>query len=418
MAAMAGPLPDARQARLRPLRDQAGRLLDRGLVLWFPAPESFTGEDVAEFHVHGGRAVVRAVLDALTSATGLRLAEPGEFTRRAFDHGKLDLTEAEGLADLIEADTEQQRRQALALAGGALRGRGEAIRAALLRASALVEAALDFSDEGDVAADAVEQAEAVVGGLRAEIAQLLEGGRRGELVRDGFRVVLAGAPNAGKSSLINMMARREVAIVSPTPGTTRDAIEVALDLGGHFVLLTDTAGVRATDDAVEFEGVRRTRERMREADLVIWVVDVTQPISPSKTEPGCRDSSCTDSPLILLRNKIDLIGETVPANSAGEGVLSVSARTGEGVDALLRCIQRYAESAAGSGESVLVTHHRQRRCLEDAAAEMELFGHRDLAIELRAEHLRRASFALGRLVGVFDAEDVLGEIFGRFCIGK
>jgi tRNA modification GTPase len=400
-------LPEARHASLRTMRDpRTGTLLDRGLVLWFPAPSSFTGEDMAELHVHGGRAVVAGVLDAVLSIDGVRLAEPGEFALRAFENGKLDLTEVEGLADLINAETDAQARQALAQAGGSLRTLYEDWRHRLLRAQALTEAGLDFADEAEVTAKVATNADAVVAELIGQIAPHLAD-RRGERLRDGLHVVIAGAPNAGKSSLLNALARRDVAIVSEEAGTTRDIIEVHLDLDGLPVILTDTAGLRRAGGKLEVEGIRRALARAEAADLILWLIDTTKPVSapPDALTRG-------QAPILPVRNKIDL----APV-SAAEGV-SLSAKTGEGIDTLVAELKARAhESLAAGSESPVVTRARHRAELEAALVALERFRTAG-APELKAEELRIAARHLGRLTGRVDVDEVLGAIFSEFCIGK
>jgi tRNA modification GTPase len=399
--ALLGDLPPPRHARYGALRDPAdGVVLDRALALFFPGPASATGEDVAELHLHGGRAVVAAVLRALGALPGLRPAEAGEFTRRAFASGKMDLAEVEGLADLIAAETEAQRRQALALASGALSRRIADWRAGLVKALALVEASIDFSDEGDVPDDLVTEARAVIGPLAAEVAAAVRDADRGERVRAGLTVAIAGPPNAGKSTLLNRLAGREAAIVSPLPGTTRDVLEVHLELAGQAVLLLDTAGLRETADAVEQEGVRRALARAEAADLVLWLSD---------------DGAAPPAALaraIRVRTKADL-GGGVPADWVG-----VSAHSGAGVEALLALLEREVEGLGG-GEPALVSRERQRRALAAASGHLARaaldFGGRE---ELRAEELRLAARALDRVIGRVDVEDVLDALFGTFCIGK
>lgn len=401
-------LPEARHASLRALRDpRTETALDRGLVLWFPAPASFTGEDMAELHVHGGRAVVASVLDAVLSIDGVRLAEPGEFASRAFENGKLDLTEVEGLADLINAETEAQARQALAQAGGSLRTLYEGWRAQLLRAQALTEAGLDFADEADVTAKVATGADAIVAELIGQVTPHLAD-RRGERLRDGFRVVIVGAPNAGKSSLLNALARGDVAIVSEEAGTTRDIIEVHLDLDGLPVILTDTAGLREAGGKIEVEGIRRALARAQAADLVLWLIDAKKPVS-APPEPLARGRV----PFLPVRNKIDL----APV-SAAEGV-SLSAKTGEGIDTLVAELKTRAREALAAGsESPVVSRARHRAELEAALAALRRSLEPGLAAELKAEELRAASLHLGRLTGSVDVEEVLGAIFSEFCIGK
>lgn len=297
-------VPAPRQARLARIRDpRSGEIIDEALALWFPAPNSETGEDVAELQGHGGPAVIAAILDALASIDGLRMAEPGEFTRRGFENGKLDLTAVEGLADLVAAETEGQRRLAFRQMKGQLGDRVEAWRSRLVRALALVEARIDFSDEADVPEDLVGPALAIVQELRDEIATALAD-NRGERLREGLVVAIAGPPNAGKSTLLNRLARREAAIVSPYAGTTRDVIEVHLDLGGYPTTLLDTAGIRDTGDPVEMEGVRRARERAASADLVLWVTDASE--GDTEAEPDFAVSGPT-APVWRIRNKADLV---------------------------------------------------------------------------------------------------------------
>ena len=321
LEALCGGVPPARHAALRDVGPPQRALIDRGLVLWFPGPASFTGEDMAELHVHGSRAVMRAVIDALLSLPGTRLAEPGEFARRAFENGKLDLTEVEGLADLITAETEAQRRQALAQAEGSLRALFDGWRDELLRAQALIEAGLDFADEGDVIADVGVKAETIVAGLRAAMARHLAD-RSGERLRDGLRVVIAGPPNAGKSSLLNALAKRDAAIVSEEAGTTRDVIEVHLDLGGVPVMLIDTAGLREAAGAVEAEGIKRALARAGDADLVLWLVDATAPQwDPPAGLFAANPRKHPQTPaLIAVLNKIDLAPDAGAGREALESL--------------------------------------------------------------------------------------------------
>jgi tRNA modification GTPase len=412
--ALCGGAPPPRHASLRAIGLANAPPIDRGLVLWFPGPQSFTGEDMAELHVHGSRAVIRAVIDAVLSIPGTRLAEPGEFARRAFEKGKLDLTEVEGLADLVNAETEAQRRQALAQAEGSLRALYEGWRAELVRAQALIEAGLDFADEGDVIADVSAKADPIVARLLAAIAHhLLD--RRGERLRDGFKVVIAGAPNAGKSSLLNALAKRDAAIVSEEAGTTRDAIEVHLDLGGVPVMLIDTAGLRAAEGKIEAEGIRRALARAGDADLVLWVVDATAPQWHAPLGIGLGKSGEADAAAVTVLNKIDL----APGAGAGTDCLKLSAKTGEGiehlVDALAEKTTLAAEQRAGAP---LLTRTRHRVELEGARAALERYGDAALGPEFKAEELRIAARHLGRLTGLIDVEEVLGAIFAEFCIGK
>jgi tRNA modification GTPase len=412
---LGGALPKPRYAALRTLRSPAGEVLDGALVLWLPGPRSETGEDMAELHVHGGRAVIAGVLEALAAVDGCRLAEPGEFARRSFENGKIDLTAAEALADLVDADTAAQRRQALGQAGGALARLYDGWRAALIEAQALTEAAIDFSDEGDVGEKAAAGAREAVAGLLPRLRAHLDDGRRGEILREGFRVAIAGPPNAGKSSLLNALARREAAIVSEEAGTTRDIIEVTLDLAGVPVVLSDTAGIRAAEGKVEREGIRRAVVHARAADLVLWLTDAASPAPPQPPE----DLAGQGAALIRVLNKVDLLGGGLKPAVAADGTLRISVLTGAGLPALTEAIARRAAAGAGATEAPVITQARHRQLLEVSVAALEAYLAGDPAgLELRAEDLRRAATALGRITGRVDVEDVLGAIFGRFCIGK
>jgi tRNA modification GTPase len=409
-------LPEPRTVGLRKLLNpQTKEVLDEALVLWFPGPRTETGEDMVELHLHGGRAVVAAVLEVLGTLDGLRPAEAGEFTRRAFANGKLDLTAVEGLADLVTAETEAQRAQAMRQYRGLLAGRADTWRERLIGAMALVEAGIDFSDEADVPADLIAPALATARELADEIAAALADGRRGERLRDGLVVAIAGPPNAGKSSLLNRIAQRDVAIVSPHAGTTRDVIEVHLDLQGYPVTLLDTAGIRDSDDPVEQEGVRRAQARAADADLILWLSDATAPgeTPPRKNEPV---------PIWWVRNKVDLAGgSTEPGfETSRQRSFAISALHGTGVDDLIVELSRHAASVLRTGESVLITRERHRGLLQDAvdALHRALTSPRDGAEDLIAEELRLAARALGRLTGRVDVEDLLDVIFRDFCIGK
>jgi tRNA modification GTPase len=405
LARMVKAPPKPRYAAFRTIRHPVtGEALDGALVIWFEASSSETGEDVAEFQVHGSRAVIAAVLAALREIDGCRLAEPGEFVRRAFENGKVDLAQVEGLADLVDAETEAQRRQALAQSAGALSKLYDGWRTRLIEVAALTEAAIDFSDEGDVSASSFAEARKRASVLAAEIAAHLDDGHRGEIVREGYRVALLGAPNAGKSSLLNALARRDAAIVSAEAGTTRDVIEVRLDLGGLPVIVSDTAGIREAMSDVEREGIRRSLAAARDADLVVWLMapgDSTQPLGIS------RETS------LAIRSKADLAGD-----SKFDG-LAISALTGEGLDRLVAEISQRARNAVGARTEPALTQARHRQSLEAAKGEIAAFleGSSE-AIELRAEDVRRAAHAIGRIIGRVDVEDVLDQIFGRFCIGK
>ena len=410
--ALVSPRPQDRVAALRRVHSpHTGEIVDHALVLWLAGPRTETGEDMAELHLHGGPAIVKAVLAALSALPGCRLAEPGEFARRAFENGKIDLAQVEGLADLIDAETEAQRRQAVAQMAGALSALYEGWRRELIEACALTEAAIDFSDEGDVAADALAMARARVADLRDAIAAHLDDNNRGEILREGFRVVLAGAPNVGKSSLLNALARREAAIVSEEAGTTRDVIEVRLDLGGYPVIVSDTAGIREPQGSIEREGIRRTLAYVREADLILWFSDAS---APEAAAPPPELAARGDKFLLAIANKID-----VPAARPAPGTLAVSAKTGAGIDALARGIGDIARDRIGACASPAITHARYRQQLQACLEALQAFLSGVASdIELRAEELRQAAHALGRITGRVDVEDVLGEIFGRFCVGK
>ena len=407
---LAGKLPSPRMATRALLRDIGQRPIDDAVVLWFPSPASATGEDVAEFHVHGGRAVLAALFAALSAFENVRPAEPGEFTRRAFENGKLDLTEAEGLDDLIHADTDRQRRQALRQLKGLLGDRARNWRARIIEASALIEAGIDFSDEGDVPAELIAPALVKVKALLAEIEEVLAGQGRGERLRDGLVVAIAGPPNVGKSTLMNQLARREVAIVSPHAGTTRDVIEVQLDLDGYPVTVIDTAGIRETDDPVEQEGVRRARSRAADADLVLWLTDVLPVVIQ-------HDGT---APVWMVRNKIDLEADSRPLDETpGQGAFQISASRGDGLPELIAALVGFAQNYFGGGEGGLIGRTRQRQHLQETATSLrrcvQVIGQGE---ELAAEELRMAARSLGRLLGRVDVEDILDVIFREFCVGK
>jgi len=483
LEALGVKVPPPRQAKLARIKHPvSGEIIDEALALWFPGPNSETGEDVVELQGHGGPAVIAAILDALSGIDGLRMAEPGEFTRRGFENGKMDLTAVEGLADLVAAETESQRRQAFRQMKGLLGNRAEAWRAQLIRAQALVEARIDFSDEADVPEDLIGPALAIVEALRDEMATALADGGRGERLREGLVVAIAGPPNAGKSTLLNRLAKREAAIVSPYAGTTRDVIEVHFDLGGYPVTLLDTAGIRETSDPVEMEGVRRARARAAGADLVLWVSDASIGEVPVSLDPG------HSSPVWQVVNKADLLrnmgaGGAPPAeaessggavDSAGarpdglpdkggasdpgravvnrsdvapnfsEGVerrvestayrneqgsqsnnetmFILSATDGSGTEALVRALTEFARSSLAGAEQALVTRARHREIIiavqHILSHALERFRRSQGEEELLAEQLRVAATELGRLVGRVSVEDILDVIFRDFCIGK
>lgn len=411
-----GPAPAPRRTALRTLRDPAtGERLDQGLVILFEAPESFTGETVAEFHVHGGPAVVEGVLAALSGLSSLAPAAPGDFSRRAFENGKLDLTQAEAIADLVEAETEGQRRQALRQMDGALSALYEGWRQRLIALMARLEAEIDFPDEADVPRDVAFGLKASVGALRREIRAHLDDHGRGERVREGYRVVILGPPNAGKSSLLNRLAGREAAIVSDIAGTTRDIVEARLVLGGYPVWIADTAGLREAGDRIEAEGVRRAVERAREADLRLVVIDPGDPGPPDldmlKGEEG-----------ILVVNKIDLPASPWAERLTGSWpgpVVRIAAATGEGVAGLLEMVGAHVTRDLGAAEAPPLSRARHRHAVGEAIGALEraeaAFGR---GPELAGEDLRLAARALGRITGRVDVEDILDVVFSSFCIGK
>jgi tRNA modification GTPase len=387
---------------LRTLRDAAGQILDRGIVLWFPAPRSYTGEDCAELHLHGGRAVLAAVSQALLEI-GARPAEPGEFTRRAFLNGRLELLQAEAIADLVDAETEAQRRQALIQLEGRLGLRYRSWAEALTRLLAAQEALIDFPDE-NLPSEVENGMLAELTRVRDEIAAHLDDDRRGERLREGLTVAVTGPPNVGKSTLINALARREVAIVSPTPGTTRDVLEVRLDIGGVPVTLLDTAGLRHTDEPVEAEGVRRALARAAGAELVIELVDATAPADPTP-RPG------TAPRVLRIATKVDL--SDAPAGVA----LGVSGLTGLGLDRLRDQLVEVVRELTDQAGPPPLTRARHRAALAEARDRLTAAIGAALP-ELRGEDVRLAVRAIGRVTGHVGVEEILDSVFGQFCLGK
>ncbi len=409
--AIAGAVAETRRASLRQFRAGDGSVIDQGLLLWFEGPNSFTGEDSVEFHIHGGPAVVAAMAKAL-GAAGARAAEAGEFTRRAFANAKLDLTEAEGLADLIDAETEGQRAQALAQMIGALKGVYAGWRESLISILAALEGEIDFPDEEDVPDHLSETAGAPLADLIGALADHLDDDHRGERVRDGFVVALIGAPNAGKSSLLNRLARREAAIVTDIPGTTRDVVEVRLVIGGFPVIVADTAGLREASDVVEAEGVRRALARAEDADLRIGVVDVSRETGLGELASTLRAGDG------LALNKIDLAAARI---STPQGVtpFGLSAKSGEGVDALEAWLEQTVVDRLSAREAPALSRARHREGVTRALDHLTVAGDQlALAPELAAAEIHLALRALESLTGRIDVEDVLDRVFSQFCIGK
>lgn len=431
-ALTARDLPKPRMATREAFCDpRTGVSLDDGLALWFPGPHSFTGEDVVELHIHGGPAVIAAVVDAALSQPGVRPAEPGEYTRRAFENGKLDLAEAEGLADLVDAETEGQRRQALRQRRGALSAVYEGWRAKLIEAAALIEAEIDFPDE-DLPGALAQRAGPILQALADDMGHHLDDAHRGERIRDGFRIAIIGPPNAGKSSLLNALAQREAAIVSDIPGTTRDVVEVRLVLAGFPVWIADTAGLREAADAIEAEGVRRALARAEEADLRILAVESGED-GPTWAERVLRDGDIwlytksdvrwpppTEIPGYTRRIAAEQVlpilqGRTWPTI----GPMPFTVRDEIDVANLVELLTAVVAQALGREEAPVLTRARHRRLVEEAqAALLRAIPALEAGPELAAEDVRVAADQIGRLTGRIDVEDLLGEIFSSFCIGK
>ncbi len=419
---MIGMVPPARQAVLKAIRDRNGLLIDHGIVLYFKAPHSFTGEDCAEFQVHGSRAVIAALYEALSQLPDFRLAEAGEFTRRAFVNGRIDLTAAEGLSDLIAAETEEQRRAALAQASGRLRAKYDDWAARLTHARALVEAELDFSDEEDIPGSVSTRIWSDMAVLREEIAQHLKEARSGEIIRDGFTVVLAGPVNAGKSSLLNAIARRDVAIVSEEAGTTRDLVSVDLDLEGYLVRLVDTAGLRETSGAVEQEGIRRAISAITSADLVLQLIPADDPSWRRGAGPE-RDHRVIEpqKAVIRLLSKADLVAENMLARYRDQSGADIclSVHSGRGIGELIRRIGESVSAHVHADLDIAPTRERHRSLLISASQQLDnALAGGDLPLEIRTEYLRAAASHLGRITGRVDVEDLLDVIFAEFCVGK
>jgi tRNA modification GTPase len=417
LVALTGSLPPPRRARRARLTNpQTGEALDDALVLWFPGPASFTGEDVAEFHTHGGTAVVSAVLEALARVPGSRPAEPGEFSRRAFLNGRMDLTEAEAIADLVNAETEAQRRQALRQADGALARLYDGWRDRCKRLLAHLEAVIDFPDE-DLPPEVEAATRDGIAALSAALAAHLDDRHRGERLRDGLHVAVVGVPNAGKSSLVNRLARREAAIVSAMAGTTRDVVEVHMDLGGYPLVVADTAGLRETDDLVEAEGVRRARARMDSADLTLHVIDGTTLVAAPDGSFETGSDGPTGPAVIRVVTKTDLPHTPDPDALRAAGILPLSTLSGEGLAALEAVLEERARSLLEGDGGPALTRQRHRTALEEARGALDQSLVAPLP-ELMAEDLRMAMRAIGRVTGRVDVDELLDVIFRDFCIGK
>ena len=406
---LAGGLPEPRRSVLRRLKSPDGLVIDEALCLWLPGPNSFTGEDGVEFHCHGATSVIALMLQCLGKIPNCRLAQPGEFSRRAFDNGRMDLAAIEGLADLIDSETEHQRQQAVRQMMGGLSREIDQWREDLIGILALFEAELDFADEGDVDGHVLKKAEQELFAVSAKMARVLALGDRGERLREGLTIVLAGPPNSGKSTLLNALARRDVAIVSPIAGTTRDIVEARLDLGGYAVTVLDTAGMRETADPIEQEGVRRMLARAETADIVLWLNSATE----GPNEP----------PLSLMRPGIHIVRVVtqIDRGSTRPEALAISAVTGAGIDSLVeRLTALAADQSARGDEGAILTRARHRQAVGKAATAVD----RALAIlasagtELVAEEVRLAVRSIGEITGHVGVEDVLDHVFSQFCIGK
>ncbi|ANM12842.1 MULTISPECIES: tRNA uridine-5-carboxymethylaminomethyl(34) synthesis GTPase MnmE [unclassified Rhizobium] len=406
LVGLVGSVPTARYASRRTIRARNNQPIDSGLVLFFPAPHSFTGEDVAELQLHGSKAVLAALFQTLGDVPGVRMAVEGEFSRRAFENGKLDLVEVEGLADLIGAETEMQRRLAVEHSAGGLSLIYDSWAERLTRARALIEAELDFADEDDVPGSVSEMVWADMDRLRGHIEHHLAAASAGEIIRDGFKVVIAGAPNAGKSSLLNALAQRDVAIVTEIAGTTRDILQVDLDIDGYLIKLYDTAGLRQADDRVEMEGVRRARVALRDADLVLLLVDMTSPLLPDDLDPAL--------PHVTVGTKKDLVDGV-----SGPYDLQISAANGDGLLELRQLIGRSVATRFTGLSMAVPSRQRHKDSLAKCLAALDLaISATDVNLELRTEQLRIAADYLGRITGRVDVEQLLGVIFSEFCIGK
>ena len=388
------------------------QVLDKCLLLYFKAPHSFTGEDIVELQIHGSKAVISGVLSSLSRLEGFRMAEPGEYSKRAFYNGKMDLTQAEGLADLIDAETAEQQKYAMRQMEGGLKNLYESWREELLTVMAHLEAYIDFPDE-EIPEDTVFKLEDTVFKLKEAIKAHLSGDTIGERLREGFRVVIVGPPNAGKSSLLNAVVNREAAIVSDIAGTTRDAVDVHLDLKGYPVMFTDTAGLREVEDAIEKEGIEIAYHKINEADLVICLFDASQDTvhifdNLKKTISG---------KMLLVANKTDRLSAERISSLRQEGCLTIAAEPRQGLEQLLQAVTERIENRFTSNSNLLITRARYREALKETVEALETFTLRK-EIELAAEDVRLAARALGKITGRIEVDDILDKIFGSFCIGK
>ena len=400
---MLGGILKPRVAHLKSIIDASNNEeLDRGLVIYFNAPASFTGEDCLELQLHGGCAVVEAVINTICQFENVRLAEPGEFSRRAFENGKLDLTEIEGIADLVASETEAQRKQALSQSRGDSRETYEGWRKRLIHMRALIEAELDFSEEEDIPEEISKEGFAQVSALKDEIEKHLDDNRAGEIIRDGFKIALMGKPNAGKSSLLNALAKRDVAIVTNEAGTTRDVLDVHLDIGGYAVIVSDTAGLRESDNIVEVEGIKRAQLKGSEADLVIWLTELN--------DNDVINHNNFDN-IIYIKSKDD--------DGIVSSGISISVANDNGLDLLLCEVKNQIKNKVQGHDGVLISRLRYREALVDCVNHLSFVIDNQISdIELKAETLRHASDCIGRITGKIDVEDLLDVIFSEFCVGK